>query len=240
MRISEILSEAFAVYRRLFRRSIVVAGLIFAVVSLAQALASERASALTALVALVLSLIGGLLVQGALVEVVRDLHEGREPAPVNVYYNRTRGKLGTLLGVSFLYGLGVLVGFVLLVVPGLIAIARWSLVVPLVMIEGRGWRDAFRRSSELVRGRTGRVLGLVFVANLATVLISVAAAALFGFIPGFLGAWIGGTVAGALAVPFEAHVLTVLYYRLTEPDTPILPETKPKSWESIWDDEKRH
>jgi hypothetical protein len=74
MRISEVLREAFVVYRRLLRRSIVVAGLIFAVVSLAQALASERATALTALVALVLSLVGGLLVQGALVEVVRDLH----------------------------------------------------------------------------------------------------------------------------------------------------------------------
>jgi hypothetical protein len=240
MRISEVLGEAFAVYRRLLRRSIVVAGLIFAVVSLAQALAAERASALTGLVALVLSLIGGLLVQGALVEVVRDLHEGREPAPVNVYYDRTRGKLGTLLGVSFLYGLGVFLGLILLVVPGLIAIARWSLVVPLVMIEGRSRRDAFRRSSELVRGRTGRVLGLVVVANVATALISVAAAALFGFIPGFLGAWVGGTVAGAFAVPFEAHVLTVLYYRLTEPGTPILPETQPKSWESIWDEEKRH
>src|SRR5438105_3631332 len=184
MRISEVLREAFVVYRRLLRRSVVVAGLIFAVVSLAQAFASESATALTALVALVLSLVGSLLVQGALVEVVRDLHEGREPAPVNVYYDRTRGKLGTLLGVSLLYGLGVFLGFILLIVPGLIAVARWSLVVPLVMIEGRGRRDAFRRSSELVRGQTGRVLGVVFVANVITAVISVAVAAAFGFIPG--------------------------------------------------------
>lgn len=239
MRISEVLREAFAVYRRLLRRSIVVAGLIFAVVSLAQALASERASALTALVALILSLVGGLLVQGALVEVVRDLHEGRDPAPLTVYYDRTRGRLGTLLGVSLLYGLGVFFGLILLIVPGLIAVARWSLVVPLVMIEGRDWRDAFRRSSALVRGQTGRVLGVVFVANVATALISVAVAALFGFIPGFVGAWIGGTLAGAFAVPFEAHVLTVLYYRLTEPDTPILPESQPESWQSIWDEDER-
>jgi hypothetical protein len=107
------------------------------------------------------------------------------------------------------------------------------------MIEGRGWRDAFRRSSELVRGSTGRVLGLVFVANVATALISVAVAALFGFIPGFVGTWIGSTLAGAFAVPFEAHVLTVLYYRLTEPDVPILRESQPASWQSIWDEDKR-
>ena len=232
MRISEVLGEAFAVYRRLFRRSVVVAGLIFAVVSLAQALAARTGTLLALAVSLVLSLVGGLLVQGALVEVVRDLHEGRAPAPINVYYNRTRGRLGTLLGASFMYGLGVFFGLILLVVPGLIAIARWSVIVPLVMIEGLGWRDAFRRSSELVRGQTGRVLALVIIANVVTGIVG----SLFSVLPGFLGAWIGGTIAGAVAVPFEAHVLTVLYYRLTEPDVPILPEDGAKSWQSIWDE----
>jgi len=233
VRISAVLGEAFAVYRRLFRRSVVVAGLIFAVVSLAQALAARTGTLLALAVSLVLSLVGGLLVQGALVEVVRDLHEGRAPAPINVYYDRTRGRLGTLVGASFMYGLGVFFGLILLVVPGLIAIARWSLIVPLVMIEGLGWRDAFRRSSELVRGRTGRVLVLVIIANVITGIVG----SLFGVLPGFIGAWIGGTIAGAVAVPFEAHVLTVLYYRLTEPDVPILPEEGGKSWQSIWDEE---
>jgi hypothetical protein len=232
VRISEVLGEAFAVYRRLFRRSVVVAGLIFAVVSLAQALAARTGTLLALAVSLVLSLVGGLLVQGALVEVVRDLHEGRAPAPINVYYSRTRGRLGTLLGASFMYGLGVFFGLILLVVPGLIAIARWSVIVPLVMIEGLGWRDAFRRSSELVRGQTGRVLVLVIIANVITGIVG----SLFSVLPGFLGAWIGGTIAGAVAVPFEAHVLTVLYYRLTEPDVPILPEDGGKSWQSIWDE----
>ena len=232
MRTSEVLGEAFAVYRRLFRRSVVVAGLIFAVVSLAQALAARTGTLLALAVSLVLSLVGGLLVQGALVEVVRDLHEGRAPAPINVYYNRTRGRLGTLLGASFMYGLGVFFGLILLVVPGLIAIARWSVIVPLVMIEGLGWRDAFRRSSELVRGQTGRVLVLVIIANVVTGIVG----SLFSVLPGFLGAWIGGTIAGAVAVPFEAHVLTVLYYRLTEPDVPILPEDGAKPWQSIWDE----
>jgi hypothetical protein len=238
VRISDVLGEAFKVYRRLFRRSVVVAGLIFAVVALAQALAATTGTALTLLVSLVLSLVGGLLVQGALVEVVRDLHEGRAPAAVNVYYDRTRGRLGTLVGTSFMYGLGVLLGFILLIVPGLIAIARWSLVVPLVMIEGRGWRDAFRRSSELVRGQTGRVLVLVVVANIVTTVVSAVVGSLFGFIPGFLGSWIGGALAGAVAVPYEAHVLTVLYYRLTEPEAAILPEPGQKAWPSIWDEER--
>jgi hypothetical protein len=214
VQISEVLGEAFALYRRLFRRSVVVAGLIFAVVALAQALAARSGTAIALFVSLLLSLVGGLLVQGALVEVVRDLREGRPPAPVNEYYDRTRGRLGTLVGASIAYGFGVLFGFVLLVIPGLIAIARWSLIVPLVMIEKLGWRDAFRRSSELVRGQTGRVLALVVIADIIVAVVS----SFFSFFPGFVGAWVGGTVAGAIAVPFEAYVLTVLYYRLSEPE----------------------
>lgn len=239
MTISGILTDAFDVYRRLWRRSVVVAGLIFGVVSLANALAARGTSALPALVSLVLGLVGGLLVQGALVEVVRDLHEGRSPAPVAAYYDRTRGRLGTLLGSSLLYGVGVGIGLILLVVPGLIAIARWTLIVPLVMIERRGWRDAFHRSSELVRGRTGRVLVLLIIAyvisGIATFLIGRA----FTSLPDFLANWIGGTVAGAITAPFQAHVLTVLYYRLTEPETPVLPDKPAQTWQSIWDEERK-
>ncbi len=236
--ISAVLSDALAVYRRLWRRSVVVAGLVFLVVALAEALAERAPTLGTTLVSLVLALVGGLLVQGALVEIVRDLHEGRPAAPVAQVYDRTRGRLGTLVGASFLYGIGVVLGFLLLIVPGLIAVARWALVVPLVMIERRGVREAFARSSQLVRGRTGRVLVLVIVANVLTSVTATAITAAFSFLPSFWAAWIGGTVAGALAVPFEAHVLTVLYYTLTEPERPLLPE-RPRDdrWRSIWDEE---
>ena len=239
MTIGGVLGDAFEVYRRLWRRSVVVAGLIFAIVSLANALAARGGSAVTGLVSLLLSLVGGLLVQGALVEVVRDLHEGREPAPVAAYYDRTRGRLGTLLGSSLLYGVGVGLGLILLVVPGLIAIARWSLIVPLVMIERRGWREAFRRSSELVRGRTGRVLVLVVVTYVIAGIASFLIGRLFTPLPRFLEIWIGGTVAGAITAPFEAHVLTVLYYRLTEPETPVLPDEPRRAWQSVWDEERK-
>jgi hypothetical protein len=215
--ISGVLSEALQVYRRLFARSFVVAGLIFAVVSLAEALAARRATGLATLVSLMLGLTGGLIVQGALVETVRELREGRPPTPVRGLYDRTRGRLGTLIGASLLYGLGVGLGLVLLVVPGLIAIARWSLIVPLVVIEGRGWREAFARSAQIVRGRTGRVLALVAISNLITGLVTFAVIEAFTFLPAFAATWLGGTVAGALAAPFQAQVLTVLYYRLTGP-----------------------
>lgn len=213
--ISGVLQDALLIYRVLFRRAVVVAGLVFAVVGLGEALAARRATSLVTLVSLLLSLVGGLLVQGALVGAVHDLHLSRPPAPTRELYNRTRERLGTLLGAWTLYVLGVAAGIVLLIVPGLIAIARWALIVPLIVIERRGWRDAFSRSNRLVTGRTGRVLVLVLVANLVTGIVSVGISSLFAFMPRFGAIWLGSTVAGALTVPYQAMVLTVLYYRLS-------------------------
>jgi hypothetical protein len=236
--ISSVLGDAFSVYQRLWRRSVVVAGLVFAVVSLATAFAGRHPTVTAELVAVTLSLIGSLLVQGALVEVVRDLHEGHAPATATDYYNRTRGALGTLLGATILAGIGVGVGFVLLVVPGLILLSRWSLIVPLVMVERRGIREAFSRSNSLVKGKTGRVLVVVLVAGLITGIAASLVSAAFTFLSPFWAAWIGGTVAGALTAPYEAHVFTVLYYKLTEPERPVLPPEPPReTWRSVWDEE---
>lgn len=224
--ISLVLGTALDVYRRLWLRSIVVAGLVFAVVSLADALAYHGTAA-EALVTLVLSILGGLLVQGALVEVVRDLHEGREPARVGAYYARTRDRLGTLFGASVLYSIGVAIGLLLLIVPGLVALARWSLIVPLVMIERRGVGDAFSRSRELVKGKTPTVLLILIVSGLMTAVAGVLIQLAFRSLPAFESIWLGGTVASAVTVPYTAHVFTVLYYKLTDPDRLVLPPEPP-------------
>jgi hypothetical protein len=213
--ISGVLEDALQIYRRLFWRSVVVAGLVFVVVGLGEAFASRKTTQLVTLVSLLLSLVGGLLVQGALITAVDDLAGHRPAAPTRQLYDRTRERLGTLLGASLLYGLGIVAGLILLIVPGLIAIARWSLIVPLIVIERRGWREAFARSNQLVTGRTGRVLVLVLIANVITGVVSLGISTLFTFLPSFFATWIGSAVAGALTVPYQAMVLTVLYYRLT-------------------------
>lgn len=221
--ISAVLGDAFDVYRRLWRRSVVVAGAVFLVVSLADSLAATHPTTGSELVSLALRLVGGLLVQGALVEIVRDLHEGRPLARPADYYRRTRDALATLLGVTVLAAIGITIGFLFLLVPGLILLARWSLVVPLVMLEGLSVGQAFSRSNRLVEGKTGRVLVIVVVAGLIAALAALAITFAFTFLPTFWASWIGGTIAGAIAVPYQAHTLTVLYYRLTEPDRPIIP-----------------
>jgi hypothetical protein len=56
---------------------------------------------------------------------------------------------------------------------------------------------------------------LVLIANVITGVVSLGISTLFTFLPNFFATWIGSAVAGALTVPYQAMVLTVLYYRLT-------------------------
>ena len=70
------------------------------------------------------------------------------------------------------------------------------------MIERLGWREAFTRSSALVKGQTGRVLVVNLLSNILSALASVALAGVFIWLPPFFGAWIGGAIAGALVVPY--------------------------------------
>jgi len=42
-----------------------------------------------------------------------------------------------------------------------------------------------------------------------------------------------------LTTPYAAHALNAAYYRLAEPDVPVLPEGADARWESVWQAERR-
>jgi Membrane domain of glycerophosphoryl diester phosphodiesterase len=203
----DVLRDTAQLYRALFARTVVTAGLVFAVVCLAESVGPWPV--------VVLSLVGTAVVQGALVEAVAQRRAGAE-APV---FTATLRRAGALVAVSLLAGIGVGIGLFLLVVPGLILFTRWSLAVPAVMLEGRSPRDALRRSAELVRGHGWSVFAIFLVVTVAAGLASLAIELL---LVDALGLWASLTIASTLTTPFAAHALNVVYYRITEPGSPVL------------------
>lgn len=240
--VREVLTDTWSLYRRLFVRSLVVAASVFVFAELAQALLSVTTSRSATLGLLALSLlfwlVGTQLVQGALVEAVRDLHEGREPESTVELYDRTRDRLGALVVGSLLAGIGAVAGLFLLVVPGVVLFTRWSLVVPVIVLEQAPPVAALRRSNQLVRGHGWRVFRILLNVFVAAAVSSAVLEVAFGALPTFWAVWLGGLAASALVTPYTAHALTVLYYRLTEPDRPVVASAAP-AWESIWVEEER-
>jgi hypothetical protein len=234
MTVGEVLSQAWIVYRLLFKRSVLTAAVVYALIALlriAHHASSGPSAQLISLGVFVLDLAGPLIVQGALIEIVRDINEGQAPRPIRVLMGRGRERLWPLLGASLVYAFGVGFGLILLVIPGLILAARWSLLAPLVVLEEQTVGDARHRSNTLVKGRTGIVLVCIAVPYLVG-----GSLPLLAFLAqlSFATTIVLTFIWSALSAPFYAHVLSVIYYRLADPTKPVI-DPRVGIWRSVWE-----
>ena len=218
--IGPIFADAWALYRLLWRRGVPVAAVVFAIIGVASHLALRAGGVGPRFAIVVLGLIGPVFVQGMLVEAVRNVHEGRPQESVRSLYDRAGAVFPSLVIGSIVYGVGVGIGIVLLIVPGLFLAARWSMFVPLIVLEGNRSGPARVKSNELVKGKTSSVLFTIVVMYVVVTAPSIALQVAVG--TGTVAAAVVGFIVAALSAPFQAHVLTTIYYRLTDPARPVI------------------
>ena len=155
--------------------------------------------------------------QGALVEVVRDVRDGRADRTIGEIYQAVSPRLPALIVAGILAGLGIAVGLILFIVPGLFLLTIWSMLVAVIVIEGKSAGEAFGRSREVVRGHGWEVFGLIIVTFVIVAVASGVIRLLFAPLPDFFDIWFGSLVAHSLTVPFAAATLTTAYFKLTAP-----------------------
>lgn len=139
-----------------------------------------------------LFILAGLLNAGVWMMGLRlldDQDEDSETLKIGDLFNAT-DQLGVLTIASLLKTLIVIVGMALLFLPGVIFESLFTYVLPLIVERKLGWREAFKKSIEVVRASG---LKQHFLLVLITALISLPAAALSG---GF--APVGAVLTGAL------------------------------------------
>ena len=67
----------------------------------------------------------------------------------------------SLLWLTLLYGLGVLIGFIFLIAPGVWLYIAWAFAMPILLTEGLKGGKALGRSYGLVKGRWWRTFGVI-------------------------------------------------------------------------------
>lgn len=135
-----------------------------------------------------------------------------------------RPRVAAVLWVAIIGAIGVTLGLIALIVPGVWLAISWSVAIPVLLFEGLGPTRALGRSFQLVRGRWWATLGILAVAwlisNIASGLVQSAFDALMStslgdhVFPAAVIDALGGTVAAAIALPLEAVAVTMLYYDL--------------------------
>jgi hypothetical protein len=220
MEIGAVLGEAWALYKRFLGRFFLTAVVVFAVLDLLSALADRVADngfwsvTLWQLVAAVVSFVGYFWVQAALIETVNDVRDGRADRSIGETYQAVRPQLGAATIAGLLAGIGIGIGLVLLVVPGLYLLTIWSMLIPVIVLERRRAGEAFGRSREIVSGHGWTVFGLIVITFLLVAVASGLIRALFAPLPDFLDSWLGALVAHSLTVPFAAAALATAYFQL--------------------------
>lgn len=101
---------------------------------------------------------------------------GRRPDWAAVRGVVTLGWWLRILGLTLLAGLGAFLGLLVLVLPGVWLLVRWSLAQPALVAEGGGAVRALGRSARLVDGRWWTLFGLHVVYGLVSFLAGLAVA----------------------------------------------------------------
>jgi ABC-type multidrug transport system fused ATPase/permease subunit len=171
------------------------------------------ASPALAFVSLLISLVATTLFTGMVVELVNDVQDGRRDARPGQLLRAATPVLGQLILVGIVAGIGIVIGFILIIVPGLILITIWSVAAPVVVLEHPGVFAALGRSRELVRGNGWQVFGVIlvlyiFVGVVSFIVEDAAESA---------GSGVGivvRVIVGVLTAPLPSLAAAVLYFEL--------------------------
>jgi hypothetical protein len=203
-----IISRALQIYRDQAGTVLGAALIIFAIQFLL-ALLLPRLPFIAGLAAFILSVFYG----GMVVNLVRDVQDGRRDHGTGELFRGVTPVLLPLLGLAIVAGIGIAIGFVLIIIPGLILLTIWSVAAPVMVIEQPGVFAALGRSRDLVRGHGWPVFGTIVLAALIDLAVNIVAAVVASGLSD-AGTAVVNWIAATLTAPVFALTSAALYFAL--------------------------
>lgn len=115
-----------------------------------------------------------------------------------------------LLGVAVLTGIGIGLGLIFFVVPGVVLMVLWAVVGPVAVMErSRPFNDIFGRSTDLTSGSRWPIFGLIAIYLIAAGAIMVFVGAVFGVAAG-AGPSAAAHVVDIILLPLLATAMSVI------------------------------
>lgn len=210
-----VIRRVFAIYVDQAPVLMPAAAVVFVLTGLLTAILIAASPGL-ALVGVLVGLVATTLFTGMVVELVADIQDGRRDASVSQLLRAAMPVLGQLILLGIIAGVGIVIGFILLIIPGLILITIWSVAAPVVVLENPGAVRALARSRELVRGNGWQVFGVILVLDIFVVLAGSGVELAAETAGAGLGI-VARVIVGVLSAPLSALAAAVLYFELHRP-----------------------
>jgi uncharacterized membrane protein len=231
--VGELLDRTFSCYRRhfvLFFGIAVLPHLLIFGFQIAGLLAVRAAGAFLTLIwslaFLFLYLTTMALSQGATMVAVSDIQLGRGTS-IGQAFGRIRPRLGEILIVMLNVGVRVIIGLIMLIVPGVIAVLKYALAVPVAVLEETTVSGALERSATLTKGHRGRIFLIYFLLMLFMWIVAmvwqfpamVIIATLTGNVRsdqwpmwGYIFFQFGSVITQAVVAPIMTIAISLVYY----------------------------
>ena len=213
--VADVFERVFGIYRDQFTLLVPAALIVFVPVAILNGVLLASGGVLVALLTAFIGTVATYWYQGMVVEAAHDIMDGRRDHRVGTLVASVRPVVLTLVVTGIVAGIGILIGFILLVVPGLFLLTIWSLAAPVVVVERKGVTDALGRSRDLVRGHGWQVFAVIIVLLLLNVVLGgVVQALLTAVNDDVLGYSVANLVTSVLIGPLSALAAAVLYFEL--------------------------
>jgi hypothetical protein len=211
---SGVIGEAWALYKAHWRHLLTFSFVVYVAVSVIGALLAAVLTWLGVIIGLLLSLVALFWLQAALVKAVDDVRDGRADLSLGETFAAARAHLSAVLVAGILAAIGIIVGLILLIVPGLVLMTWWAVIIPTIVLENRSAGESFSRSRELVRGYGWGVFGVIVLMILLLIGFQIVLGLILSPLADWLQSFVAQIVSGTVTAPFIAVVLTLLYLRL--------------------------
>ena len=161
----------------------------------------------------VLSLVLNVISQAAVLFGAFQQMRGR-PFEIGESLQKGFGRFLPVLGTAICVGIAVGVGFVLLIVPGIILSIMLYVAIPVCVVEAAGPFAAMSRSSELTKGSRWKIFGIALLAGLIVIIPTLIVQGILAFALGWVGVAVGGYIVEVIAGVFGSIVVAVVYHDL--------------------------
>lgn len=211
---SGVIGESWNVYKTHWRHLLPIAFVVYLAVGVLGALLVAVLTWVGAIIAFLISVVALFWLQAALVKAVEDIRDGRADLSLGETFEAARAHLTAVLVAGILVVLGIVIGLILVIVPGLWLMTIWAVIIPVIVLENKSAGESFSRSRELVRGHGWGVFGVIVLTILLLVVFQIVLSLILSPLADWLRGFVSQIVSGTLTAPFFAVVLTLLYFRL--------------------------
>lgn len=153
------------------------------------------------------------LVSALHIHAVNEVGRGSRPRLLSTFH-QSLPTLPVVVLATGVSGIATSIGYLALVVPGVLLTARWAVVAQTAAIDGGGWTDAIRRSTDLTDGERWHAFWVIVVAGLITSVPWLAAWHLIGHETTTVGSFALGTALQVVTRSFGALTAALLYFDL--------------------------